>query len=234
MEKTIISEGRTTNEAIEKGLKELRVSKDKVEIKILENEEKRSFFSILTPRVVKVEMKLKEDINEKKEKEIKTKKIIELNEEEQDKAEENVKVFMEEILKELPEDTTYNITKNGQGLNVEILNKNLGFLIGYRGETLYAFQNILSAIAGKGIDKKVRVILDIEGYKEKREKTLEELAQKVAKTVIKTRKPIKLEPMQAYERKIIHSALQQNNKVETESIGEEPNRRIVVSLRKTK
>ena len=234
MEKTIISEGRTTNEAIEKGLKELRVSKDKVEIKILENEEKRSFFSILTPRVVKVEMKLKEDINEKKEKEIKTKKIIELNKEEQDKAEENVKVFMEEILKELPEDTTYNITKNGQGLNVEILNKNLGFLIGYRGETLYAFQNILSAIAGKGIDKKVRVILDIEGYKEKREKTLEELAQKVAKTVIKTRKPIKLEPMQAYERKIIHSALQQNNKVETESIGEEPNRRIVVSLRKTK
>ena len=128
MEKTIISEGRTTNEAIEKGLKELRVSKDKVEIKILENEEKRSFFSILTPRVVKVEMKLKEDINEKKEKEIKIKKIIELNEEEQDKAEENVKVFMEEILKELPEDTTYNITKNGQGLNVEILNKNLGFL----------------------------------------------------------------------------------------------------------
>ena len=234
MEQTIISEGRTTNEAIEKGLKELRVSKDKVEIKILENEEKRSFFSILTPRVVKVEMKLKEDINEKKEKEIKIKKIIELNEEEQDKAEENVKVFMEEILKELPEDTTYNITKNGQGLNVEILNKNLGFLIGYRGETLYAFQNILSAIAGKGIDKKVRVILDIEGYKEKREKTLEELAQKVAKTVIKTRKPIKLEPMQAYERKIIHSALQQNNKVETESIGEEPNRRIVVSLRKTK
>ena len=234
MEKTIISEGRTTNEAIEKGLKELRVSKDKVEIKILENEEKRSFFSILTPRVVKVEMKLKEAINEKKEKEIKIKKIIELNEEEQDKAEENVKVFMEEILKELPEDTTYNITKSGQGLNVEILNKNLGFLIGYRGETLYAFQNILSAIAGKGIDKKVRVILDIEGYKEKREKTLEELAQKVAKTVIKTRKPIKLEPMQAYERKIIHSALQQNNKVETESIGEEPNRRIVVSLRKTK
>ena len=234
MEKTIISEGRTTNEAIEKGLKELRVSKDKVEIKILENEEKRSFFSILTPRVVKVEMKLKEAINEKKEKEIKIKKIIELNEEEQDKAEENVKVFMEEILKELPEDTTYNITKNGQGLNVEILNKNLGFLIGYRGETLYAFQNILSAIAGKGIDKKVRVILDIEGYKEKREKTLEELAQKVAKTVIKTRKPIKLEPMQAYERKIIHSAIQQNNKVETESIGEEPNRRIVVSLRKTK
>lgn len=230
MDKTIISEGRTTNEAIEKGLKELRVSRDKVEIKVLENEEKRSFFSILAPRVVKVEMKLKEDKSEKKE--VKPKKIIELTEEEQNKAEENVKTFMEEILKELPEGTEYNICKNQQGLNVEILNKNLGFLIGYRGETLYAFQNILSAIAGKGIDKKVRVILDIEGYKEKREKTLEELAEKVAKTVIKTRKPVKLEPMQAYERKIIHSKLQQNSKVQTESIGEEPNRRIVVSLKK--
>ena len=230
MEKTIISEGRTTNEAIEKGLKELRVSKDKVEIKILENEEKRSFFSILTPRVVKVEMKLKEDINEKKE--MKTKKIIELSEEEQNKAEENVEVFMEEILKELPEDTTYNITKNGQGLNVEILNKNLGFLIGYRGETLYAFQNILSAIAGKGIDKKVRVILDIEGYKEKREKTLQDLAEKMANRVIRTRKSVTLEPMQAYERKIIHSYLQENEKVETRSVGEEPHRRLIISLKK--
>ena len=230
MEKTIISEGRTTNEAIENGLKQLRVSKDKVEIKVLENEEKRSFFSILAPRVVKVEMTLKEDKTEKKE--IKPKKIIELSEEEQEKAEENVKNFMEEIIKELPENTTYVIHKDKTGLNVEISNENLGFLIGYRGETLYAFQNILSAIAGKDIDKKVRVILDIEGYKAKREKTLEELAEKVAKTVIKTRKPIKLEPMQAYERKIIHSKLQQNDKVQTESIGEEPNRRIVISLKK--
>ena len=216
----------------ENGLKQLRVSKDKVEIKVLENEEKRSFFSILAPRVVKVEMTLKEEKTEKKE--VKTKKIIELSEEEQQKAEKNVKTFMEEILKELPENTTYKIHKDKTGLNVEILNENLGFLIGYRGETLYAFQNILSAIAGKEIDKKVRVILDIEGYKAKREKTLEELAEKVAKTVIRTRKPVKLEPMQAYERKIIHSKLQQNDKVQTESIGEEPNRRIVISLKKTK
>ena len=232
MDKTIISEGKTTNEAIEKGLKQLRVSRDKVEIKVLENEEKRSFFSILVPRVVKVEMKLKEEKSEKRE--VKTKRIIELTEEEQEKAKQNVKSFLEELQKELPENTTYKITKNEIGLNVEISNENLGFLIGYRGETLYAFQNILSAIAGKEIDKKVRVILDIEGYKEKREKTLEELAEKVAKTVIKTRKPVKLEPMQAYERKIIHSALQQNDKVQTESIGEEPNRRIVISLKKTK
>ena len=233
MEKTIISEGRTTNEAIEKGLKQLRVSKDRVEIKVLENEEKRSFFSILAPRVVKVEMKLKEDKNEKKEKkEIKPKKVIELTKEEKQIAKENIKKFMDEILVQLPENTVYNISDSGLGINVEITNSNLGFLIGYRGETLYAMQNILSAIAGKSIEKKVRVILDIEGYKEKREKTLEELAEKVAKTVIRTRRPIKLEPMQAYERKIIHSKLQQNDKVETESIGEEPNRRIIIKLKK--
>ena len=233
MEKTIISEGRTTNEAIEKGLKQLRVSKDRVEIKVLENEEKRSFFSILAPRVVKVEMKLKEDKNEKKEKkEIKPKKVIELTKEEKQIAKENIKKFMDEILVQLPENTVYNISESELGINVEITNSNLGFLIGYRGETLYAMQNILSAIAGKSIEKKVRVILDIEGYKEKREKTLEELAEKVAKTVIRTRKPVKLEPMKAYERKIIHSKLQENNKVETTSIGEEPHRRIVVSLKK--
>ena len=235
MEKTIISEGRTTNEAIEKGLKQLRVSKDRVEIKVLENEEKRSFFSILAPRVVKVEMKLKEDKKEKKEKkEIKPKKVIELTKEEKQIAKENIKKFMDEILVQLPENTVYNISESELGINVEITNSNLGFLIGYRGETLYAMQNILSAIAGKSIEKKVRVILDIEGYKEKREKTLEELAEKVAKTVIRTRKPIKLEPMQAYERKIIHSKLQHNDKVQTESIGEEPNRRIVISLKKSR
>ena len=232
MDETIISEGRTTNEAIEKGLKILKVPKDRVEIKVLENEEKRSFFSILTPRVVKVEMKLKEPKEEKKE--VKVKKIIKLTTDEVNQAEENIKTFMDEILKELPEDTTYKVSNDEIGIKVEMSNKNLGFLIGYRGETLYAFQNILSAIAGKGIDKKVRVILDIEGYKEKREKTLEELAEKVAKTVIRTRRSIKLEPMQAYERKIIHSKLQGNNKVKTESVGEEPNRRIIISLNRTK
>ena len=95
-------------------------------------------------------------------------------------------------------------------------------------------QNILSAIAGKGIENRVRVILDIEGYKAKREKTLEDLAEKVAKTVIRTKKPVKLEPMQAYERKIIHSKLQSNPKVETTSIGEEPYRKIVIKLKSNK
>ena len=230
MEKKVIAEGRTTNEAIEKGLKELNVSKNKVDIRILENEEKRSFFSILAPRVVKVELTLKEE-KENTKIEIKPRKIIELSDQEQQQAKQNMESFLKEFVKNLPEDTKYEIEKNNTGLNVNIYSKNLGYLIGYRGETLYAMQNIMTAIAGRGINNKVRVILDIEGYKAKREKTLEELAEKVARTVIRTKKPIKLEPMQAYERKIIHSVLQKNDKIDTTSVGEEPYRRIVISLK---
>ena len=231
MENSIITEGRTTNEAIEKGLRILNVHKDKVNIKVLENEDKRSFFSILAPRVVKVEMSLKEYVKMPK-KEVIVKKEIELSEDEQEKARINVENFMKDFVKSLPENTTYEVIKSKSGLNVNINNVNLGYLIGYRGETLYSLQNILTAIAGKGIENKVRVILDIEGYKAKREKTLENLADRVAKTVIRTRKPVTLEPMQAYERKIIHTKLQENNRVQTESIGEEPHRRIVVSYKK--
>ena len=225
---TIIAEGKTTNEAIENGLKQLKVSRDRVEVKVLENEDKRSFFSILAPRVVKVELKLKEDSK----KVVKEKKEIVLTAEEQEKAKQNVENFMKDFIKELPEDTKYDIEKSSSRLNVSITSEKLGFLIGYRGETLYALQSILTAIAGKGVEQRVRVILDIEGYKAKREKTLEELAEKVAKTVIRTKKPIKLEPMKAYERKIIHSKLQGNTRVETTSVGEEPHRRIIVSLKK--
>ena len=228
MEKTIISEGKTTNEAIENGLKQLNVSKDCVDIKVLENEDKRSFFSILTPRVVKVEMTLKEPKNEV----VKPKKEIELNQEEQKKGKENLEKFLKDFILKLPEGTTYKIENTPNNIKVDIISKNLGYLIGYRGETLYSLQNIFSAIASKGIENRVRVILDIEGYKAKREKTLEDLAEKVAKTVIRTGKSVKLEPMQAYERKIIHSKLQENSKIETTSIGEEPHRRIVISLKK--
>jgi len=234
MAKSIISEGKTTNEAIENGLKELKVSKKNVDIRVIENEEKRSFFSILAPRVVKVELTVKEDSEQveiKENKEIKPKIEIKLSNEEQEKAKGNLEMFLEEFIKNLPETTKYNIEKSENYINVSLNGDDLGYLIGYRGETLYALQNILSAIAGKDIQNKVRVILDVQGYKEKREKTLEELAEKVAKTVVRTKKSVKLEPMKAYERKIIHSKLQQHPRVETTSIGEEPYRRIIVSLK---
>ena len=93
-------------------------------------------------------------------------------------------------------------------------------------------QTLLSSVANKDIEEKVRVILDVSGYKEKRKKVLEELADKISKTVIKTGKRVTLEPMPAYERKIIHSRLQNNNKITTDSVGEEPHRKVVIELKK--
>ena len=231
MDKSIISEGKTTNEAIENGLKKLNVSKNMVDIKVLENEEKRSFFSILAPRVVKVQLTVKENKHEETYNK-KEKKEVELSAEEQGKAKENVEKFLKEFFEKVQNDAEYSVETVRTGLNVNINNQNLGFLIGYRGETLYAFQNILTAIASKGIENRVRVILNIEGYKEKRQKALEELAEKLEKTVIKTKKSVTLEPMQAYERKIIHTKLQNSDKVETRSIGEEPRRKVVISLKR--
>lgn len=224
----IISEGKTTNEAIEKGLKKLNASKKDVDIKVIE-EEKRSFFSILAPKVVKVEMTLKA---QKKEATAKKKEIKEINLSEADfnKAKENITVFLNKFINQSKEKLTYEISLNNGIIEVKVIGENAGFLIGYRGETLYALQTLLSSIANKGIEAKIILRLDIENYKEKRVKTLENLARKTAETVIKTGKTIRLEPMQAYERKIIHSALQDNKKVSTESTGVEPRRRVVISL----
>ena len=230
--KSYVFEGKTTNEAIEKGLKELKVSKSMVDIKVLEQEDKRSFFSILTPRVVKVELTIKENAV-KEEKAVKTEKKevnVVLNSEE---LEEKTKIFMDEFISKLPtKDLTYTVKVENNNVSIDINGEDTGYLIGYRGEVLNSIQNILTNVIGKDINGKIRVLLNIGGYREKREKDLEILASKIAGSVIKTRKSITLEPMTAYERKIIHLKLQDNDKVETHSIGEEPYRKLVVSLKK--
>ena len=229
MGKTIMSEGKTTTEAIEKGLKELGVSKDKVEIKILE-EEKRSFYSILSPRVVKVELTLKEENQDKiiKKEKIKEEKKHYENMQEIEKAVEDINKFLNEFLKN---STTQKTEIKDFDIYVDITGENLNYLIGYRGETINAIQVLLTTIANKKSSQKIRVYLDIAGYREKRIKTLEDLAEKLARTVERTRKSVTLEPMTAYERKIIHTKLQNNSKVKTFSKGEEPYRKVVISLK---
>jgi spoIIIJ-associated protein len=230
---SIIAEGKTTNEAIEKGLKSLNASKKDVNIKIIE-EEKRSFFSILAPKVVKVEITLKENRRADTKKTENPKKLeqkeIELSQKDFEKAKENITKFLNKFLEKVKEKIIYEISLNNGIIEVQMQGENAGFLIGYRGEALYAMQTLLTAIANKGIDARVILRLDIENYKEKRIKTLENLARRTAETVMRTGKTITLEPMQAYERKIIHSALQDNKKICTESTGVEPRRRIVISL----
>ena len=221
MAKTIISEGKTTAEAIEKGLKAIGLPKDLVEIKVLEDN-KKSFFDILAPKVVKVELKEKEA---KKPEEFE----IETTQEELEQAKIKVEQFLKEFVEKLNNGTTYTIEIKEKCLYVSINGENIGNLIGYRGEALYALENILKAISNKDTENRVIVRLDIENNKEKRIKTLQDVANKKARIVEKTGKMITLEPMQAYERKIIHSFLQENPKVETRSIGQEPRRRIVIS-----
>ena len=229
MLKSIISEGKTTNEAIEKGLKQLNVSKNMVDIKVLENEEKRSFFNILAPRVVKVELTVKE--SEKNNEKIEKKEIERtVDEKDLEKSKNNIKEFLDNFLRNVSNKKfDYSVEIVNQNIEVNIKGEDSGFLIGYRGDVLNSLQTILSSIANKNNDSKIRVILDIENYRDKRKEILENLAIKVSKTVSKTGKSITLEPMGAYERKIIHSKLQDNKYVKTHSIGEEPNRRVVIS-----
>ena len=211
MPESRIFEGKTTNEAIEKGLKELRISKNDVEIKILENEENRVEKKNNVEKV-KNEVKIDKDILENASKEIR----------------EFLDKFLEETIKEK---INYRCEIGKDSIIININDKKADFLIGYRGETMSSLQVLLTAIATKKESQKIRVELDILGYREKRIKTLEELAEKIAKTVIKTRKSITLEPMTPYERKIIHTKLQNNPKVKTISIGEGMHRKVVVSLK---
>ena len=144
-----------------------------------------------------------------------------------EKAKASVQEFLNDFLKNF-ENTKYEIKIEKEFLSVEITGEGSTKLIGYRGETLNSLQTIINSVANKSSDSKVRVILNVGNYKEKREKALEELADKISKTVIKTGKSITLEPMVAYERKIIHNRLQQNSKVRTYSIGDEPYRKVVI------
>ena len=228
MPKTIVVEGKTTAEAISNGLKELNVSKDKVNIKILEEHEKRSFFSILAPRVVKIEMTLKEEDSNRKYKE----KIVRIDENEYNLAKSRVDSFLNDFIKNF-ENLEYNtdIDLENGFLKIEINGDDSKILIGYRGDVLNSLQIILSSIANKNSKSKIRIILNISNYREKREKSLEELADKISKTVLRTGKSVTLEPMMAYERKVIHNRLQFNDKIKTHSIGEEPYRKVVISKR---
>lgn len=234
MTNSIIAEGKTTAEAVEKGLKELNVSKDMVNIKVLEEDKKRSFYSILSPRVVKVELTIKENTKKQERLNIEENnnrsiKEYNSNKEELEEAKKDVEEFLKIFIQKLEKRLEYSVKLEKNEILVNINGEDCGSLIGYRGETLNAMQTIISSIANKKVKERIKVILDIQNYREKREKNLIELAEKVSKTVLRNGKNITLEPMSPYERKIIHSALQENNRIETYSIGEGDNRRVVIA-----
>ena len=234
MPKSVITEGKTSTEAIEKGLKELNVSKNQVEIKILE-EKKKSFFSILDPHVVKVELTLKENAQEgkivekKKNDDEKVNQKKKADQDDLESAKASIETFLNEFLTKISPEITQKIELKEDVINVVVDGNKSTKLIGYRGEALNSLQIILSTIANKNKDAGIKVILDIGNYKDTRKATLEELAGKLERTVMKSGKSVTLEPMTAYERKIIHTKLQNSEFVRTYSIGEDDRRRIVIA-----
>lgn len=136
--------------------------------------------------------------------------------------------FLESVLKEMNIIANLDIKQENETLSINMNGEDMAILIGKRGQTLDSLQYLISLVVNKGRDEYVRVVLDTENYRMKRKETLENLADKLAYKVKKTRKNVVLEPMNPYERRIIHSALQNNPNVSTKSEGDEPYRKVVI------
>jgi len=206
--------GKTVTDALTVALKELNVTEDKITYEVLEEGSKGLLGLIGTrPAVIKVTVKTPEPV--KKDIQVEAKDFL-----------TGVLDSME-ILAEIETKLEDNILK------VNLTGPKMGLIIGYRGETLDSLQYLTSLVINKRRDGEyVRVVLDTEGYRQKREETLERLAEKTAYKVKKYGRAMKLEPMNPYERRIIHSKLQEDTKVKTFSVGDEPFRRVVIELDK--
>lgn len=202
MAKSIERTGKTVEEAIEVALKELNVTEENVNIEVLEEPAKGLLGIGAKPALVKVTLK--------------------------DNKNEIINEFLTKVAGCMNITLTNKIEEKDGRISVNMEGNDMGLLIGYRGETLEALQTILGVVANKGSEDYVRIDLDAENYREKRKETLKNLASKKAYEAVKYNKNITLEPMNAYERRIIHMALQDNEKVTTYSIGEEPYRKIVI------
>ena len=164
------------------------------------------------------------------------KPIVDLGEECHDEKSEQIRAFLKGLLEHMDSAAEVKVYESEKGrYKVYLEGEKLGALIGRRGETLDAIQQLTNYSINRGSEKnRARVQVDAENYREKREQSLERLAEKVAGKVTKYRRNVTLEPMNAYERHVIHTALQDTPSVTTFSIGTEPNRRVVVSYDRTK
>ena len=200
--------GKTVDDAKRNALTELKLTEDKIKIQVLE-EGNKGFLGIIGTKPAIIKVTVKRDY------------IYEGNK------------FLQDILDCMDVKTEITFKEENNVINVTLTGQNMGILIGYRGETLDSLQYLLSLIINKGHESEYkRVVLDTENYRLKREETLQRLAEKMASRVKRSGKYIKLEPMNPYERRIIHSSLQNDPYINTYSEGDEPYRRVVVDLQK--
>ena len=159
-------------------------------------------------------------------------KSIEIDESSLEPCEEHEGLdFLKKVTVEMGLDLDITARKGEDMLFINVQGKDSGTIIGKRGQTLDAIQYLTSLVVNKDQDKYVRVVIDAENYRAKREKTLEALALRLANKVVKTRRSVKLEPMNPYERKVIHATLHDHPKVTTRSEGQDPYRRVIIELK---
>lgn len=204
--RSVIKVAKTTEEAIKEAVEELNVSEQDIEVEILE-EPSKGILGLIGKKDATVRVTVTND-------------PVEMAEN-----------LLGEILKGMDIEAGFILDKKDNSLYIEIdeiSSSDMGIVIGKRGNTLDAIQYILSLHINKDREDYVRLFLDTKGYRNKREKTLRQLASNMAKKTMRTKRPIKLEPMNPYERRIIHSALQNTEGIATYSEGEDPYRRVVI------
>lgn len=206
--KSIEIEGKTVEEALNKALIELGTDKSMVNVEVLDHGSK-GLFNIIGVKPARIRVSNKYDYIEEAEN------------------------FIRNILNCMDIKAKIDIQEENDTIKINLSGDKMGVIIGYRGETLDSIQYLVSLVVNKTHEfPHKRVILDTESYRNKREETLKGVAIKTANKVKKTQKAFKLEPMNPYERRIIHAALQGNSFVNTYSEGDEPFRRVVVELKK--
>jgi len=198
--------GKTVDEAIKLALNEMNAEREDVDIEVIE-EGAKGLLGIIGNRDARVKVTLKENKGEK------------------------AKKFLFDILNKMDVEAEIDIDENDKLITLYITGKDIGIVIGRRGETLDSLQYLTNLVVNRRDEDYKRIVLDIENYREKREETLIKLANRLADKVIRLKKSITLEPMNPYERRIIHSTLQKNKYIKTYSVGDEPNRKVVITIR---
>lgn len=230
MIKSLETTGRTEDDAIAAALKELGLERDDVSVTVVERA-KSGFLGIgASPAVVRVEYEAPDEPEEPAAEAetpaepVKAEKCAESGEYAE------IRAFLNGLLERMGVQADIQISRrDNKSIAVELSGPNMGAVIGRRGETLDAIQHLTNYVVSRGSDKHMHICVDAESYRAKREESLVRLAEKMAAKVIKYKRSMALEPMNSYERHIIHAALQDYEGVTTSSTGTEPNRRVVVS-----
>ncbi|GIP22378.1 MULTISPECIES: RNA-binding cell elongation regulator Jag/EloR [Paenibacillus] len=237
----VVTSGKTIEDAVKQGLAKLGTTESQVAVKVLEQPSK-GFLGLFGVKEAKVELTLLADNgSEPPEIESAHAEIVEppvtssdeFQHEDKDPYQEAAS-FITEVGASMGLQVEVEIVKRKDSAILNISGSDLGLLIGRRGQTLDALQYLTNIVANRYSHSFIRLVLDAENFRERRKKTLEELALRLAGRVVRTQKEVSLEPMSPQERKVIHSKLQDHPDVKTYSKGEEPNRRVVITVRQSK